>query len=386
MPGSVIFVHGTGVRLPAYSRSFQTVRGSAAKAGIQAILVDCIWGEPFGSSFEGKSLPDPPDEEVLERNAQELARWTWLFEDPLAELERLSIRSGGEVHSYPGHAPEWLELLQKIQDYLPSLDTASQLKRAGIEDLWTGAFGEIIASPVVAMAFESSAQANELADAGIALSRAVVARLYVAALEKGRSPVSGAHREAISNRLQIDWGVKVLGLGDLLAGFAKRVGTNVMRKRRNAFNAAVTGPIGDILLYQSRGQNIREFVREKVELAEPPVTLVAHSLGGIACVDMLALPCAPKVKCLVTLGSQAPYFYEIGALTSIRHPDNLPETFPPWLNIFDRSDFLSFVGHRLFGDKVTDFEIRSATSFPEAHSAYLGSEEAWAKVKSFAAL
>ena len=134
------------------AEAFKLYRGSAAKAGIQAILVDCIWGEPFGSSFEGKSLPDPPDEEVLERNAQELARWTWLFEDPLAELERLSIRSGGEVHSYPGHAPEWLELLQKIQDYLPSLDTASQLKRAGIEDLWTGAFGEIIASPVVAMA------------------------------------------------------------------------------------------------------------------------------------------------------------------------------------------------------------------------------------------
>ena len=46
---------------------------------------------------------------------------------------------------------------------------------------------------------------------------------------------------------------------------------------------------GDILLYQSRGHDIRAFIEEKLQHAEPPVTIVAHSLGGIACVDLLVL-------------------------------------------------------------------------------------------------
>jgi pimeloyl-ACP methyl ester carboxylesterase len=185
--------------------------------------------------------------------------------------------------------------------------------------------------------------------------------------------------------LQIDWGLRVFGLGNLLAGFAKRVGTAAMRKRRNSFNAVVAGPIGDILLYQSHGAAIRKFIRQKVETAEPPVTLVAHSLGGIACVDLLALAEAPTVEGLVTIGSQVSFFYEIDALTSVRQPLGLPQGYPRWLNIYDRNDFLSFIAARLFAGRVEDFECESGTSFPESHSAYMGNPQVWARIAAFIA-
>jgi hypothetical protein len=55
--------------------------------------------------------------------------------------------------------------------------------------------------------------------------------------------------------------------------------------------------------------------------AEPSVTVVAHSLGEIACVDLLASSEAHGVERLVTLGSQSPFLYQIDAL-KVRQPLN----------------------------------------------------------------
>ena len=44
-----------------------------------------------------------------------------------------------------------------------------------------------------------------------------------------------------------------------------------------------------------------------------PVVLLGHSLGGVACVDLLAREELPRVASLITVGSQAPFFYELGA-------------------------------------------------------------------------
>ena len=41
-----------------------------------------------------------------------------------------------------------------------------------------------------------------------------------------------------------------------------------------------------------------------------------------------------------------------GELASLQAPAALPDEFPPWLNLFDRSDFLSFVAERLFPGRV----------------------------------
>ncbi|MBV9224758.1 MAG: hypothetical protein JOY85_12055 [Acidobacteriaceae bacterium] len=79
-----------------------------------------------------------------------------------------------------------------------------------------------------------------------------------------------------------------------------------------------------------------------------------------------------RVTMLATVGSQAPYFYEINALSSLEYGDKteLPAYFPWWLNIYDRADFLSYVGEGVFRKRVEDHEVRTHQLFPQSHSAY----------------
>jgi hypothetical protein len=46
--------------------------------------------------------------------------------------------------------------------------------------------------------------------------------------------------------------------------------------------------------------------------------------------------------------------------------------FTPWLNIYNRQDFLSFVAGRVFQgvSGITDEEVDPGVPFPESHSAY----------------
>jgi hypothetical protein len=112
------------------------------------------------------------------------------------------------------------------------------------------------------------------------------------------------------------------------------------------------------------------------------VTLVAHSLGGIACVDLLAMPNPPKVSKLITAGSQSPFLYELGALASRKPGEPLPVGFPPWLNFYDRNDFLSYIA-KPFWPEVIDHEVRSGQPFPDSHGAYFGSEDVWTRIREF---
>ena len=76
----------------------------------------------------------------------------------------------------------------------------------------------------------------------------------------------------------------------------------------------------------------------------------------------------------MTVGSQSPLFYAIDSLDSVRRTDDgaKPQPFTPWLNIYDRSDFLSFVAKEVFtgAGGITDAEIASGVPFPASHSAY----------------
>jgi hypothetical protein len=384
MSGSLILVHGTGVRLESYEATLGAVRDRMKLSSIDLELVSCAWGSSLGATFKGASLPDPPDEAAVAAAAHEWARWSWLIDDPYAELEMLSIRAASSgAAAPPGQEPKWRKLLKQIKAYETSGEVRALLNRYNALALWKTTFDDVIGQPIVAKAFERSEEANELADAGIALARAVVARLHGLMMERDLETPSAYFRKTLTDLLAKDWNVRVFGIGTLLANFAKRVGTAAMRRRRNAFNAAIAAPLGDILLYQSRGADIRALIRAKIETATKPVVIVAHSLGGIACVDLLAGIDAPSIDRLVTVGSQSPYFYEIDALASIKRPSPLPQQFPPWLNIFDRNDFLSFVGERLFPGRIKDHEVTSGLSFPDSHSAYLRDETVWNEIKKF---
>lgn len=381
MAGTILFVHGTGVRFAAFRNSHEAVQAAARSVGLEIPIVPCLWGDPLGIEFAGRSLPDPPDGKAALEAAAEDESWAWRFDDPLIEICQMTI-AGADAPGLlpPGREPEWMTRLAHIRDYAPSSDLSALLGRALIDDLWDKVWGDLMAEPVLELAFERSSDAGELADCEAAVARALVAMLHNEAIAQGRPGPSAAMRGKLLERLGFDWGV-VYGLGDALHRLVARAATAALRRHRNPFNHAIAAQVGDILLYQARGDDVRAFIREAILAAEPPVTLVAHSLGGIACVDLLAMTSPPLVANLVTIGSQSPYFYEIGALASLKPPEQLPVSFPRWLNLFDRNDFLSFVGSPLFGERVRDIEIRSGQPFPASHSAYLASEEVWSAIR-----
>jgi hypothetical protein len=161
------------------------------------------------------------------------------------------------------------------------------------------------------------------------------------------------------------------------------------RAYRHTIAQGATPAVGDILLYQARGEKIRALIASAIDDAskedDAPVLLLAHSLGGIACIDLLIATAQLNVKGIITVGSQAPFLYEIGALTELEAPAELPSHMPAWLNIFDRDDLLSFKAVPIMkgGNGVEDSEIRSHQPFPAAHGAYWSNPPVWERIKAF---
>ena len=183
----------------------------------------------------------------------------------------------------------------------------------------------------------------------------------------------GALRDRLVDAIAAQLGPPELGIVDRLkdqfTGLASRWGTGHVRRNRRTLSQSVYPGVGDILLYQTRGQALREFIRARVEAADAPVILLGHSLGGIMCVDLLVQQNLSEcVKLLVTVGSQAPFLYELDTLTSLRWGEALPQRFPRWLNVYDRRDFLSYFGAGVFPGRVRDEAVDSRQPFPQAHS------------------
>jgi pimeloyl-ACP methyl ester carboxylesterase len=116
-----------------------------------------------------------------------------------------------------------------------------------------------------------------------------------------------------------------------------------------------------------------------------PVYLLAHSLGGIICADLLVREPVPGVAGLITVGSQTPFMYEIGAFPALSHPDPLPGHMPRWLNVYDRRDLLSYMGGGVFDGRVRDVGVDNGQPFPQSHSAYWTNPALWAAVAAFTA-
>ena len=136
----------------------------------------------------------------------------------------------------------------------------------------------------------------------------------------------------------------------------------------------------------ARGEQITNFIRKRIENAKYPIILLGHSLGGIVSVDLLASGTISNVSLLVTMGSQAPFLYELNALKSLSPPEPLPANFPPWINFYNHRDFLSFIGGPIFSkNKVQDVELKISQPFPKSHDAlsYLSNKKMWEKLHPF---
>ncbi|MDJ0569626.1 MAG: hypothetical protein QNJ53_11325 [Pleurocapsa sp. MO_192.B19] len=393
MEFDIVFVHGTGVREPTYSKTFSIVQQELGERGEDLRFHKCYWGGPRGSTLNagGLSLPKFDEKKSLDSDLSDeeyyLGLWELLYEDPLIELQILAISSNTSKVSLgatPGH-----DLDLKFRGYKPSEDLGAMLKQAGIEEFCAQAQTIIVGEKDYRGAIASAQE--PLDEYRMALARALVAQSSLLFRDKyGEYALSlnGELRDRIVEQIVLELGSKdtkkglISGVKQNISGIIRRRINNTLQSKRSGFSEKYSGTLGDILMYQARGQELRDFVRQTIEPLEGKIIVVAHSLGGIICVDLLLEKEPPQIDLLVTVGSQAPVLFELNALVGMEYDPNakLPEEFPKWLNIYDRNDFLSYIGEKIFPGRITDFEVDSQQSFPQSHGAYWAIKEVWDEI------
>lgn len=401
---SLIFVHGTGGRKEAYASTFQQLEKALATRRPNVSLYPCLWGDSLGAhlSAGGASIPDYEVSEggqASAAEAEDIQLWEALYKDPLYEIRFLGLRSLQGQKTVPGRQTAAQELQSRVAD-LPG-DAALITT---LDDLEIGAVFGLAYEAIAGKASRPFGRlletvARPLEGDYAAIARAIVAAAIQLCKEQSMYPpllwnerlrdeavnaiARSLTQDETSRGVVLDWTKRQLQ--EAAMGF----GTRAFKRRRGAIMDGAYPFAGDILVYQAKGQKIRDFIWDQIrhERVEPPVVVMAHSLGGIACVDLLIeQDLSDKVACLITVGSQAPFFYEIGALQRLPYGEPLPAHFPKkWLNIYDLRDFLSYVGDRpgLFPGKMTDVLVDNKQPFPEAHGAYWANEQTWDAIEQF---
>lgn len=400
----ILFVHGTGVRHLSYA---QTLRVIQEKLRDQAEVFPGYWGD-LGSSLQagGRSIPTydatrriaDPLAESLDHEADQDQLWQALLNDPLLELRGWATLQPQSTRP-PWQQTRGAQLIQIATDPQILVPLEPLLLQGGVT------LADVARGQRAVCASKAFHDALADADEDLADHRAAIARAWIAATVRQVQAATledtgewiwpallldGALRSQVEHRLREALGGGERGLG---GGLLKRLAWPVAQgwltreglRRRGAISDAASPAAGDILMYQARGEAIRARVREQILAAGGPVHVLAHSLGGVACVELLAAETLP-VRHLITVGSQAPFLYEINALRSLPFGSPLPASLPAWLNIYDPRDFLSYVGEGLFPGRVVDRCVDNRQAFPASHSAYWWNPEVWAAIHSILSL
>jgi hypothetical protein len=381
--GTVLFVHGTGVRRAAYESTLDVVRERISKMAPGTEVRGCLWGDSCGVSFRanGKSVPGYATARGV-AGEDMVAIWDALYADPFVELRLFAETTRtreGDLGSPIGSG----DLKRRIDQLNLGSQGQAVIDAAAYADVWASANDRVRGSPELKSALASGETELELRGA---IARAFVAETIVVAREAGR-PILDAESRAtlvtdVSDQLG---GVPRSAKARFLRFLARpvlRYATSAAVRKRGALSDSGSPIAGDVLLYQVRGDAIRKAIGDAIADAREPVTLLAHSLGGIACVDLLAYAANERVARLITVGSQAPLLYELGALWSMSWGTQLPQHFPPWTNVWDKNDLLSYLGAEIFAGRVSDVEVNSRQPFPESHSAYWLNPATWEAVKT----
>ncbi|MFC9509326.1 hypothetical protein [Streptomyces sp. NPDC057002] len=344
----------------------------------------CFWGGRHGSSLyaqgasipvadgaRGAASPEAPD-------GLDVMVWDRLQNDALFELRLLALTDesafrGGGFH--PGREPAGSAIRSRYLRFAASDAVEELFSGVGLEGQFADACRTLAAS-------ETFGELEVSGVAAVDVWPAVVRATVAEATRRAEQEDAPALRVVYDREFR-DVFVKTLCQATddeyrgVVGGRAKeRIGTffanratSYVSRRRGAFTDSASLVAGDILLYQRDGEAIRSFVADCVNALEPPVTVIAHSLGGIICLDLFATTGRSDVR-LVTVGTAAPMFWELDALWGLRAGASLPSGFPEWINIYDQRDFLAYVAAPVFGDRVRDVRVDTGMPFPRCHSAY----------------
>ncbi len=372
---TVMFVHGTGVREESYHASYAQVQKElSGRDGLE--VTPCYWGDLGAELHAGLSIPDFEAGEDEKERDYEVNLWGVLYEDPFYELRILKLRQGKKQTIGLGQQPPGKTFEKKARKYQPSHEVKAKLEAAGLASTFEKAKEEVVKAPVFRAALEPATE--ELAEYRAATARAWLAQAIRLQRADGEDLpwIRAEPRDALVELLIEELGGYELGLSTFVKEKVLDIGTAWFQKNRGNVTGIASSIASDILLYQGRGKPIQQRIRTAIEQAAKPVVVLAHSLGGVASVDLLAMADL-DVQMLITAGSQAPFFHEIGALQSLERGKDLPVHFPTWLNIYDPRDFLSYIGENVFPDRVRDVRVDNGQPFPASHSAYWENDDVW---------
>ncbi len=170
---------------------------------------------------------------------------------------------------------------------------------------------------------------------------------------------------------------------------------------RAFFTRRVLPIVGDILAYQGAHgrrriqRRVREALPEGWGTEERPISVIAHSLGGVIVFDMAVCEEPPLwIRHLFTLGGQASFFHLQDPRAGIAEaapgrPVVVPRTIGRWTNFRDRHDWLAFEMGRVFclhdGAPVAEVEVKSGITaldgFFRSHVAYWENETVLAEIR-----
>ena len=418
MPARLIFVHGTTVR--DVSNSMGEIRRRASKhLGLRdGDVVAAEWGREIGPPRRNFIPALPPEYSMRaigdDTEITEAEFWALLLSDPSVELriltgERASQTSNHEVGEGAsdfdlGVASPTEAITARLEAMVPPEEA---LANAGIgAPIFEQAKRELLEDDATIGALETATRSGDAAagdesetdpELNEALANSLVARTLRLATpqvwgteDEGASAwteddpaqifpaaaVDADVRTALVDAVYADLGSSTRGLS-LLKSWGGKLATRVAVSKRADIMNPLAHFLHDVTFYLANRKPIQDVITDRITEAgdSRPVVVVAHSLGGIAAVDLLSKDDPPHVDLLVTVGSQAPLLYLMDALETLS-PGNAATRKPhvPWLNIYNPEDLLSFCAKTVFdnvdNDGIEDFRIDAGVPFPASHSAY----------------
>jgi len=385
---TLLFVHGTGVRSSSYAETLHQIRLKVREFKLPCEVKLCPWGEALGIDFEGLSLPEPPPRSP-EDEAQAL-RWQYLQVDPLFDLRLWCTPAAENPRMVLGEASAaqtvWDETISRYT--APSnkrVELSALLENNQIDGFLLPAWNKVVDTQLPERAFKTAGE--EGPSVARAFAEAVVAQMiHDAAAADPPVAIPPPLGNKIVNLMIFDWEQERMGLRDLLLKIFGSATKTIVRPIRAGASRAIAPAIGDILNYQAVGKDLRKVIQQEAASIPGDVFLLSHSLGGIACFETMVQARQAggdglgNVKGLITLGSQAPLLYEFDALQTLKKGKPLPAGFPPWLNVYDENDLLSYRADRLFHGNY-DFQVDSMLPPLEAHSAYWKLDRTWDAIR-----
>jgi len=266
---TVIFVHGTGIREREYNETFKIVEQKIHAQRPEIKVVPCLWGA-LGAKFSENRASVPLEDATLalsqgEADA-EIVLWGQLYRDPLYELRLLSLKSIESENAFGEEPGDVLE--SRVASLIPTSQLEAKLQEAGIAEIFEQAREAVIHSEPYHQALLTVSE-SDLSEYYAPIARAIAAQaMFISEQQEKFPPIltDAQLRDNVVELLTLALGEAELGLGSWLlkplVELALPIGTNYIRENRFELTDKISPMPGDILLYQTRGEKIRQFIQQ----------------------------------------------------------------------------------------------------------------------------